>query len=737
MIAMNSLKLKDQQSFGITGKTSDPIYGRKNQTGFPEDLPPEEVARLQKLQSKLSDFLLHLIQAFLRTGYYTPEHPESKKAKEGLYQMFKNLFEHEDEMTFLVREEEKNQEILLEGIFPETQKLSRMMMKGMGELYVPKFAKYLERKELISLTLKSRMGQNEFTQFVDIMSEPSLVDIHRKQDKDRFVETLSHHGIFNISYVFNEELLAPDREMPWRARLTLSRMRKDFRMIPHFQKMMGQEILDVQKNLLRDTLRPIRQSDLLCAILINSDLAASSDGREEVIENEIISFLQKQYLLSTSKIFLREHLALKKLQKGDGLERKSDRLVGKICYRLKEVGTKEAEDVLDDFFRQGLIDLEGLTPGLKDKILLEKMADKFLNYMDKFFQKLDQAKEQEAYLTISQSFVKMIPELIKRDRYPEILRILETLKNQFHQKMMWALLAGQVLEEIGQGEIPRLLEEKFLTGKKEIRTAIIPIFASLEIGSVTPLLNILKKSEDQWVRKNACETLIQIGPVAAIHLLKELEGNQTSAEMSCDIIRVLGEIKSQEWKAPLLKVLGKYISHERPKLREQAIHTYCQLGGSDGEEIFLSSLKDPDFEVQKRAVWCLGMIKSIKGVGKMMEILQQIPPSPSPQMEQLETQIYHAFGTAGNLTIDGKTLEQILLQILEKRGIKRWWGLLQKNHLPDGAAGAICDALGKIGTKDSIKVLTLLGKSQEGPWIPKMKEALKKIEERSKENSKP
>ncbi len=111
------------------------------------------------------------------------------------------------------------------------------------------------------------------------------------------------------------------------------------------------------------------------------------------------------------------------------------------------------------------------------------------------------------------------------------------------RRMMWALLAGQVLEEIGQGSIPLLLEEKFLTGKKEIRIAILPIFVSLEIGAIPHLLSILKKSDDQWVRKNACEALIQIGPVAAIHLLKELEQQQTSVETTCDILRVLGEIK--------------------------------------------------------------------------------------------------------------------------------------------------------------------------------------------------
>ena len=63
----------------------------------------------------------------------------------------------------MLREEQEQQEILVEGFLPEAQKLSRMMMKGMGELYVPKFAKYLERKDLISLTLKSRMDQTEFS----------------------------------------------------------------------------------------------------------------------------------------------------------------------------------------------------------------------------------------------------------------------------------------------------------------------------------------------------------------------------------------------------------------------------------------------------------------------------------------------------------------------------------------------------------------------------------------------
>ena len=711
---------------------TEPIPEKKSQDEVPEGFSPEEGERLRGHQDKLTDFILHLIQAFLRTGYYTAEHPESKKAKEGLYQQFKTLFDQEDELTFLSREEQDQQEILVEGVLPEPQILRRMMLKGMGELYVPKFVKYFERKDLISLTLMSRMDQTEFSRFIDIMSEPSFLDTRRKEDKERFAEALRDDGIFNISLVYDEELLGSEREMAWRARVTISRMRKDLKMVPYFQNMTGQEVREIRRKLLRDSLRPVRRSDILYAVLQNSDLAATLENSEEVIEDEITSFLEKQYLLGTSRIFLREYLALKKLPKQGAPEEKPDRLLKKVTHRLKEAGTQEAENLLEEYFRHQLVGLDDLTPGLKDKILLQRLTDRFLDFTDQFFQRLDQAKEKETFLETSLSFVKMIPELIRRDRYPEILRIFETLKQHFHQKKMWALLAGQVLEEAATGEVPLLLREKFQTGKKEVRTAIIPIFASLEIGAIPHLLAILKTSEDQWVRKNACEALIEIGPVAAAHLLQELEQQSSSVETACDILRVLEKVRSQEWKALFVRVLKKYACHEHPRLRERALHTLCQIGTDGVEDIFLSSLKDPDLEVRKRAIWCLGMIRSAKGIETMLGMLDQISAGPSPERDQLETQIYYALGISGNLTIRGKTLEEFLLEVLAKRGARRWFGRFEKNPLSDSALEAVCGALGKIGTLKSVQVLTGLARSREKSWAPAAVAALGKIEERQR-----
>jgi HEAT repeat protein len=209
-----------------------------------------------------------------------------------------------------------------------------------------------------------------------------------------------------------------------------------------------------------------------------------------------------------------------------------------------------------------------------------------------------------------------------------------------------------------------------------------------------------------------------------------LQEQQISADTTCDILRVLGEIKSQEWKGPLMTILKKHVNHESPRLREQALSTLFQIGGKEGEEIYLSGLNDSSLEVRKRAIWCLGMIKSVKGTEKMLDLLRQTSSAPTSDMDPIEIQIYHALGFSGNMTFEGKTTEEVLLDIVEKRGIKQWWGLLHKNPLSEEALGAICETLGKIGTGESIKLLTKLAKSKEGSEIPRIKEAIKKIEGR-------
>ncbi len=118
---------------------------------------PDDVQKNSKVN--ITRFFLSLIQAFLRTGYYTPDHPESEKARGGLYADFKKIFSQKNEVTFLVYDDSEETRVLIEGALPGPQGLKDLMLPGMAEMYTPKFTKFLERKDLVSLTLKNTMTE--------------------------------------------------------------------------------------------------------------------------------------------------------------------------------------------------------------------------------------------------------------------------------------------------------------------------------------------------------------------------------------------------------------------------------------------------------------------------------------------------------------------------------------------------------------------------------------------------
>jgi HEAT repeat protein len=682
------------------------------------------------VRDRLAQFILSLIQAFLRTGYYTPDHPESKKARVGLYDEFQGLFIQKDELAFLVHDDPKGKNILIEGVLQETQYLDRILLRGMAEMYIPRFAGFLERKDLISLTLKQTMSRTEFTHFVNVMSESSFVDTRKRNDKERFSQTLRKRGIFNISYVFNEELVATKRGISWRAQLALSRLKKDLKMIPLFLDLDMEGLKKVRGEIIQDVTRPIRSNEAIYHVLMNSDLAETEELKQTEINKQILASLSDHILLRTSQKFLEEAL-----EHGmtDSLRGNFVKLIQQIGSSLKRKEIEGGETVLEAYFKNGLIPFEQLSETTQHKISLERLTSKFLRYSHSFFERFDQVDDKKRYLHLARSFTTLIPELIRRDRYDEILKIITHIDRHFNEKKHLSIYAGQVLEEIGRDEIPGALKEKFLTEKKEIRLAISPIFLKLHVGSVPYLLSILKESDDQWVRKHACEILVRIGSSAINFILLELNKKEIGIEPTIDIIRVLGEIKSDEWIQPLSQTLRSYLNHQDPHLREEALGAYDRILGGEDQEPYLALLNDPALAVRKRAIQCLARIQSEIALGKFLEILQEIEALPSETDQPLEARIFAALGLYENVELQGiGRLEDFLLETLDRRLSV---GALQflkkrKNPLSGEAVAAICESLGNIGTRKSLPALEKLEKQHETLWKNKAGEALKKIHDR-------
>jgi len=684
--------------------------------------------------NKVSEFIVSFAQALLRTGYYTSDHPESKKARAGLYTKFRELTLEKSEFTFLTQAKSEKERIIVEGMLPEACDLAALMLAGMAELYDEKLKDFLANKELVSLTLKQKMQRQEFYDFIDVMSQPILTDIHDKNKRDRFILFLQENGIRNISFIFNEDLIRWERNIPWRAWIAISRLKKDISLIPVLRNLDKEDLREVTKEVVSDVLRPLEDPRLAFATLVNSDLIDSKVMEEDEIEKYIIDSLSDDMLLANVEEFLNSHSRLKKLVDQKDYEEKLSRILSGFKGRLKESENKKSDELLEKLYKDGLISFDELPPRLKEEIFLKRFLKTFLNDSESVLIRLDQMEDQAQYSSLVKSIAAIMRRLIDIDRLKEFLTILHILDRHAKEGSKRSELAKVVFEQIGPSDIPSKLKDKFMSGNKETRLALYPIFLKLESCMTLHLLSVIDETEDKWVRKNAIELFLRMGPVAGSSLEEALKAGRFKDEVVIDVIKVSITMDNQDMKEKVTSIVNEYRHHQDPRMRKHALTLLAEVKGLGAEGALLSALSDSNIEVRKTAMKCLGIIKSEKAFPAFLEILKKTMESTSSDAEEMETQIYRSFGFMGNhMTHDDKTPEGILLKVLEDRAqIGTISRLLRRkeNTLSEEAICAICDSLSRIGTMVSESILTELAKNRKKPWGVKAREALEKIQRR-------
>ncbi|MEE9610412.1 MAG: hypothetical protein V3W19_04130, partial [Desulfatiglandales bacterium] len=559
---------------------------------------------------------------------------------------------------------------------------------------------------------------------------PNFVDTREKTDKERFVQTLKDKGISNVSYIFKEDLLATKRNIPWRSQIAISRLKKEFKMVPLYDDVDTEGLKKVRRQIIHEVARPLLDAKVIYPILLNTDLAETEEFKESDIDEEIIASLSDELLLAISKKLLKEALPFGET---GPLKRKALILAEQVVSALKQREGIDKDEILVEFFKRKLISADELPDTTQQKVKIEQLADKFLEQTDSFLDQFNKIEDGEKYIKVAQILTRIIPELIRRDRYEEILKLITYIVHHSNKKEQLSSSAGQILEEIEKSEIPGALKGKFLTGQREICQAVAPIFLKLHKASIPHLLSILKESNDQLVLKSACELLIQIDSSAIKFIIDELNKKEIPTEFAIDIIRVLGEIKHDEWIKPLAKTLLAYTNHENPHLREEALWVYYKIMGNGGEKLYLNHLNDPDSSVQKKAIQCLGRVKSEVALKQLLGMLQKNKDGQADKNKHLETSIFNAFGFYGNMEWPGiGTLEDYLLETLDRHLSLGPLKFLKKKKSPlsEGAIAAICETLGKIGTDKSRPILHKLEKHQDDLCRVKAEEALTRMAER-------
>ena len=694
-----------------------------------EDVPPLEITVAPTVEKKdltleerkkvkpSGEFLMDLTKAMLRSGYYSADHPGSEGAKQGLYEKFQDCLGDSRQVEITKQETREKVDILITGILEEPVNARTLVGTGMAELFLPKLTEYFKRKALVSFAIKNDITLQHFESFVDIMSDPKADSGEGTKIGQLLSTALVEHGITEISTVFMDDLIMLELNLPWRVEMAIQRLAKDLKMLPMFQSGSDENIRTLKLQIIQDIIRPLRHPEFLKDLVINCYIIAKHvDGIEkEDIEQVIIESFPLDTLLPTSQFIFAELNDLREkhaqdldnptvVRRVDGVKR----ILKWVVRRLVMSDVSGAQSFLEELYLNEVLSFEELPPDVQYLVNTLVMTRDAQAHLSAYVRRLLNAEKTDDAVVLVKFCRRIFPTLFEDNDWK--IALLLTRAADRAGKENGAFKKDSSLSPTPQRFIYKNLTEDLVTAYETAEDAqrkiIDEIAGLLGPQGIEILGKVLSECEDRQARKFATDALIQQGEMARIWVLKAL-GNPDQPwyllRNTLMILRFVGKGEKGIERA------RQFISHEHPRVRDEALHTFLALKAPDAEQIVVDAIEDPDDKVQWRATSALAELAPLSdaSVARITQIIKTEIPEDDQAAAQHSRKVCNIIRTLGTV-INIKNIQAVEESLLEiakmingqKKGILK---RLKKSASPHQTAilSAAIATLGKIGTVNS------------------------------------
>ena len=669
------------------------------------------------LVNQFNEFTIDLVKAMVQTGYYSSAHPLAGKATEHIFEKLRGILQDKGELLYMSTSVHVKEDISVDGLLVEPLYLKDSFHNlSLGQHFISKFLDYFDRNHLVSFSIKNRIERKEFEKFIEVLVQQHGDDESREaaETRERFSDTLLKNKIFNIVVVHRDELLGHQRTIPWRVQLALSRLRKDLKIIPLYTRASTQELATAKNQTIADIVRPLRQNIFLKELLLNCDLVVEK-GHEVLkdwdIEQAIVNYLAEAVMVSLSGEIIKdmqkemETPVEKRTVVSNERESRCRSILKKIAVRFFSSNSEKAHEVLEHLFKQKLVQYQELPPELQRKILINQTVDEFQKSNPTHVaQKLDAVFSSSPDAAATHDLQAVFEELCKRQdlsRAFELVQMIET-----HPKAA-STLAHQIIAAFANPQVMGFLVKQYAESKEKIRDSISAFLVKVGRPSAPYLLDLMSKTEKDFIRKQIVAILASMGSAVADLVIAELSKANQPVHFSLYLIQLIGEVRLSEGSP----VVQRFLKHKEPSLRLEAVSTLFKLSGAGSESALVNALNDENSHVRLQAVSCLGSIgsKNQKFRSLVVETLRVKKRGEREADEDLQIAALKAATNVGNIqTSLGVSLEVVLGENLLPPSRFGFLGPLNPNARQtksDRVRAAICDTLGEMGTGQSLSFL--------------------------------
>ncbi|MBI5529133.1 MAG: HEAT repeat domain-containing protein [Deltaproteobacteria bacterium] len=686
----------------------------------------------------LAAFSQSLIQTLLKLGFYDLDHPSARDSLASMHQMFKSAIAGHDEVTYIAVRSVEKPEVLVVGYFPEPVPLSDVMRTGTAELFVPKFLDYFIRHRIYSLTLNQRLEADEMRGFVDAMFKSLQPDV----PADAVRAAIALGGVTNISLLFVEDAVGAGRRISWRAELALTRLSKDLAKIPLYTNISAEKAAALRTQVIGDVLRPLKSGEFVAELLVNTDLIEAelkkqgfADPLREIAAAtapEVRYDAIRQLNQIRSRIATEGHPRPR--ERADLATAAADATKA-LALEMVRADRPEDYDGLEALFRARVLGLEDMPARFKNILTVRVQAASMLGRRDEYLAWLREEQIPEMlsqglaiYPEASREIVRqgglqflidafeiMAERLADRTAPTEVRRAIAMVAN--------ALIANNVLT---------LLKEKYLEAKKEDRVRFKGAFRLFGSRGAVVYVEILRESEDRWVRKSSLEALESMGAEVENVILAEIMKPQTPWFLQRNLLQIIEKIGTSHSAG----ALEQFLSHSDPRVRTAAVGAASEVLGPAAEARIIRMLSDPDGKVLEVVIERLGGLRSKHPA--VVDLYRKVfdPEKDAAYPEPLRRAACIAIARTGNIPLGKDFSAEDLLCTALKGQERKVLGMSvsRKPYFTPIVRGMICEALSQIGGDKTLETLEEIAKREGDPDAQPAKRALMAMKAKKETN---
>ncbi len=676
-----------------------------------------------RIRLELQTFCQTLVRALLQSSYYSPDHPQARTVVDEPFSLMSRLASRWVELTFAIDSpDESSGEMMLEGVFREPVPLASLIGGAAGEHFSRKLREFSDRHRLISFSVPTSMPQDEFhrfvSSFVEIHVDAEALTRHHPREAARakphsLAEALARRHVTAVQLVSQQDLVTRDRRLPWRVRVSLSRLQKDLRRIPLYSNASNVELRRLKLRLLKDILRPLGRPAYLAEFFLNLDLLseAVAELADEDVEEDMISLLPVRQVIGLGTVLLAES---NRNWWDEGMDARPPDAEARLKRQLELIALRlsdgpdlpAASTLLKELYRTQHVRFATLPERIRSELEVERMVDACHSHPIGFMARFDEIDNAADYVDYLRDSLMVFPYLLERRAYIVAELIIQTLTRHGTEPEPFHGRKAALADALSDLESPTTLAlfDEFTDGAPQARHYVRQLLVPFGESAIPILMLTLEVTDNPGVRRDVCDALASLGDIGARAARDRLADHNTSTEMTCTLLEALGEL--HDTKATF--ALQHHAQHKQAEIRQAALSALATVHGAKVGALIRGALSDPNPGVVTRAIEIHSAFepRNRDFLQALVDALMNTPnaagrtPDPTVRLSAIK-----ALSNLGNIRLSSTTtLESLLLRSLGPPPKRKLRHVFRRDELdPERELKvAVWKGLGRIGGEQAL-----------------------------------